>query len=66
MSYAPRAIDSAEAIRTARGWSAGDVAYRRDHGIVWLVTCIRGEERVVSEAKNQLAAWQAAAERASG
>lgn len=66
MSYPPRTIDAAEAILKASSWSVGDVAYRGDHGIVWLVTCIRGEERVVTEADSQLAAWKRAVENAAG
>jgi hypothetical protein len=62
MSYSPRTIDAAEATLKAGGWSVGDAAYRRDHGIVWLVTCIRGDERITIEADNQLAAWQRAVE----
>lgn len=44
-----------------REWSIADVAFRADVGVLWQVEAHSGEQRVISRAPTQLAAWVEAA-----
>jgi hypothetical protein len=46
------------------GWSIGHTAFAGPAGLIWIVSGINGENRIVAEGATEVEAWRAACEQA--
>jgi hypothetical protein len=57
-------VDGSHDVLHTAGWSVGDARITMPHGLVWLVTCTRGQHMVQTTAPTQAEAWQLAVDQA--
>jgi hypothetical protein len=53
--------DTSQAKLHDAAWSVGEIAVQTPAGAVWMVYCLRGDQRIVAKAPRQTDAWREAA-----